>query len=140
MQKFPDPFFNLENCVPSLREELNKSPLNLSKVWLVAIPIEDPAKGPPNVPAIKDRRLISFSDGKDFCFWEPEGLQTLFRGDKEPPVLGDYPETYNDAFMLLDLHVLEISKFFGDRRDAEMLEIFSTLRRRPDGKSLGFVH
>ena len=42
--------------------------------------------------------------------------------------------------MLLDLHALEISKFFGDRRDAEMREIYSALRRRPDGRSLGFVH
>jgi hypothetical protein len=35
---------------------------------------------------------------------------------------------------------VEISKFFGDRRDAEMKEISSLLRRRPDGRSLGFVH
>jgi hypothetical protein len=42
--------------------------------------------------------------------------------------------------MLLDLHALEISKFFGDRRDQEMLEIYSALRRRPDGRSLGFIH
>jgi hypothetical protein len=44
------------------------------------------------------------------------------------------------VFALLDLHALEFSKFFGDWRDAEMLEIYSTLRRRPDGKSLGFLH
>jgi hypothetical protein len=66
-------------------------------------------------------------------------LRALFRGDKQPPVLGDYPEAYNECFLLLDLHVLEISKFFGDRRDAEMREIYSALRRRPDGRSLGFV-
>lgn len=38
------------------------------------------------------------------------------------------------------MHALEISKTFGDQRDAEMREIYSTLRRRPDGRSLGFVH
>ncbi len=29
---------------------------------------------------------------------------------------------------------------FGDRRDAELRDIYSALRRRPDGRSLGFVH
>ena len=39
----------------------------------------------------------------------------------------------------MDLHALEISKLFGDRRDEEMLGIYSALRRRPDGKSMGFI-
>jgi hypothetical protein len=69
-----------------------------------------------------------------------DSLRALFRGDKQPPTLGDYPEAYNDVFMLLDLHALEFSRVFGDRRDAEMLEIYSNLRRRPDGKSLGPAH
>ena len=29
---------------------------------------------------------------------------------------------------------------FGDQRDAELRDIYSALRRRPDGHSLGFVH
>jgi hypothetical protein len=69
-----------------------------------------------------------------------DSLRALFRGDRQPPVLGDYPEAYNDASILFDMHVLEVSTFFGDRRDAEMPEIFSSLRRRPGGRSLGFVH
>ena len=67
-------------------------------------------------------------------------MSTLFRGDKQPPFLGDYPSAYGDSFALLEVHVWEISGFFGDRRDEEMLEIYSALRRRPDGRSLGFVH
>src|SRR5207245_8075590 len=55
-------------------------------------------------------------------------------------MLGDHPEAYGECFILMDLHLLEISRFFGDRRDAEMREIYSALRRRPDGRSLGFVH
>jgi hypothetical protein len=54
--------------------------------------------------------------------------------------LADYPEFFNEAFALLDMHALVISKIFGDRRDAEMLEICSALRWRPDGRSQGFVH
>jgi hypothetical protein len=42
--------------------------------------------------------------------------------------------------MMLDLHVLGLSRLIGDRRDAEMLEIYSCLRRRPDCKSMGLAH
>jgi hypothetical protein len=42
--------------------------------------------------------------------------------------------------MLMDMQFLQLCEFIGDRRDAEMLEVFSALRRRPDGRSLGFVH
>ena len=140
MQKLDQPFFKVEDFVPDLREEFKQRPLNPDKIISVAIPVKNPDEHRVLIPAGMDRRSISLSDGKEFWFWEANSLQALFRGDKQPPVLGDYPEAYQDSFVLLDLHVLEISKFFGDRRDAEMKEIYSTLRRRPDGKSLGFVH
>ena len=140
MQKPPETFFNLEDCVPALRQEFEQRPLNPKKIILAAIPVKNPEEHRGLVPAGMDRRSLSLTDGKEFWFWETDSLRDLFRGDRRPPVLGDYPETYNDSFIVFDLHVLEISKFFGDRRDAEMREIYSVLRRRPDGKSLGFVH
>jgi hypothetical protein len=134
-------FFNTEDFAPELQKIFSDPPLAPNKVVLVAIPIKDPSlTGGRYVPETTDRRVMSFADGKEFWFWEVESLRSLFRGDRQPPVLGDYPEAYNDSFILFDLHVLEISKFFGDRRDAEMKEIYSLLRRRPDGRSLGFVH
>lgn len=140
MQKPSEFFFRLDDFVPSLRQELKHRPLNLKNIILAAVPVQNPEEHPVLVPAGIDRRSLCLTDGKDFCPWETDSLQALFRGDKKPPVLGDYPEAYNDSFALLDLHALEISKFFGDRRDAEMLEVYSILRRRPDGRSLGFVH
>jgi hypothetical protein len=140
MQKTPETFFNVEEFVPSLRREFEQSPLDPKRILLVAFPVEKPEANRPLVPALHDRGLLSFTDGKEFWSWETNSLRALFRGDKQPPVLGDYPEAYNECFILLDLHVLEISKFFGSRRDAEMREIYSALRRRPDGQSLGFVH
>lgn len=141
MPKPPETFFNVEDFVPKLREIFSHPPLAPRKTVLVAIPIKDPAlTGGQYVPQGGDRRLMSFADGKEFWHWEVESLGSLFRGDRPPPVLGDYPETYNDSFILFDLHVLELSKFFGDRRDTEMKEIFSRLRRRPDGRRQGFVH
>jgi hypothetical protein len=140
MQKPPESFFNPEDFVPELREIFAQPPLDPRKVILAAIPVKNPNEEGRLVPAEADRELVSITDGKEFWHWEVESLSSLFRGDRQPPVLGDYPEAYNDSFILFDLHVLEICKFFGDRRDAEMKEIYSRLRRRPDGSSLGFVH
>ena len=135
-----DRFFNLEDFVPSLRQAIERQPLDLEKIILAAVPVKDPAVHRTLVPAGMDRRALCLTTGKAICLWETDSLRALFRGDRKPPVLGDYPEAYNESFSLLDLHALEISKFFGDRRDEEMLEIYSALRRRPDGRSLGFVH
>ena len=140
MKKPPKSFFNLDDFVPDLREQFAQRPLDPEKILLAAIPIKNPDEHKTLVPAGMDRQSLSLTDGKEFWFWETTSLRALFRGNQQPPVLGDYPEAYTECFILLDLHVLEISKFFGDRRDAEMREIYSALRRRPDGPSRGFVH
>ena len=140
MQKPPETFFNVEDFRPELRQVFRQPPLNPCKTVLAAIPVKNPQEHPGLLPAGTERRSISLTDGTEFWFWEPDSLQSLFRGDRQPPVLGDYPEAYNDSFVLIDLHMLEISKFSGDRRDAELKDIYSALRRRPDGRSLGFVH
>jgi hypothetical protein len=133
-------FFKLEDFVPSLREAVEKQPLDLNRMIMVGVPVKDLDQHPRILPASTDRHALFLVTGKNVCPWETRSLRALFRGDRKPPLLGDYPEAYNESFMLLDLHALEISKFFGDRRDDEMLEIYSALRRRPDGRSLGFVH
>ena len=137
MQSPNDLFFQMDELVPSLREVCIAPPLDPKQLLKVVIAIEDPGKA---VPTVGDRRKIHLTQGEHDYAWEVESLRSLFRGNKQPPRLGDFPAAYDDSFMLLELHVLEISHCFGDRRDAEMLEIYSMLRRRPDGKSLGFVH
>ncbi len=141
--KNTEPFttlFKLEDFVPELRAEVEKQPLDLTKMLTVGVPIKDPATSSAPNPVGNHRTELAILDSKNCCLWTTASLRALFRGDKQPPVLGDYPKAYNDCFMILDWHALEISKVFGDRRDAEMLEIYSALRRRPDGRSLGFVH
>lgn len=141
MQKPPETFFNAEDFAPELREIFAQPPLDPRKTVLVAAAVKNPDEhGGRFIPAELERNLIALTDGKNVWDWEVDSLRTLFRGDRQPPVLGDYPEAYNDSFFLFDLHALEISRFFGDRRDAEMKEIYSMLRRRPDGRSQGFVH
>ncbi len=133
-------FFRLDDFVPSLRQAFEASPLDLTKRILVAVPVKNPEEHPTPVPAGFPRSELRLTDGKSLCAWETDSLRALFRGDKQPPLLGDFPEAYIESLGLLETHALELSKFFGDRRDAEMLEIYSALRRRPDGRSLGFVH
>ncbi len=140
MQPAPETLFELENFVPSLQEVFEQRRFNSERTLQVAIPVREPAPGGPLVPAIDFRELVSITDGESFWHWEADSLRALFRGDRQPPVLGDYPAAYSDSFILLDLHVLEISRVVGDRRDEEMREIYSWLRRLPDGRSHGFVH
>jgi hypothetical protein len=141
MQKPPETFFNVEDFVPELREIFAQPPLDPRKTVFVAVPVKNPdEQGGKFIPDESARNLISLSDGKNVWDWKVDSLRALFRGNRQPPVLGDYPEAYNDSFMILDLHVLELSRVFGDRRDTEMKEVFSTLRRRPDGASRDFVH
>jgi len=140
MRQPPEAFFKVAEFVPGLKEQFVERPLDPKKILLAAIPVKNPEEHRSLFPAGTSRHSLSLTDGKEFWFWETDSLRALFRGNRQPPVLGDYPEAYNDSFILFDLHALEISKFFGDRRDAEMKEIYSMLRRRPDGKSLGYVH
>jgi hypothetical protein len=51
-----------------------------------------------------------------------------------------YPEEYSPHFYFIEHHVLALCDAMGDRTDQEMEEIYSMLRRRPDGRSLGAVH
>ena len=134
------PILRMDDLVPSLRQAFEAPPPDLTKVILVAVPVKNPQEHTSPVPAGFPRSELGLTDGKSFWHWETDSLQALFRGDKQPPELGDVPEAYVDSLGLLELHALELSKVFGDRRDAEMRELYSTLRRRPDGRSLGFVH
>jgi hypothetical protein len=131
----------VEDFVPSLRQAFELEPLNLKKILRAAVPAHETDGGGYRLPkAMVDRRVIVLSDGSSSCRWETDSLRGLFRGDAIPPHLGAHPEAYNGSFVLLDLHAIEICHFLGDRTDDEMLEVYSTLRRRPDGRSQGILH
>jgi hypothetical protein len=134
------PILKLENFIPSLRETVVSAGLDLERMLAVALPVEAKGRPPFPIPSGMDRHQVSLWDGKEPATWRVESLQSLFRGDKPAPKLGDYPEGYDDAFAVFEAQVLQLSAFFGDRRDAEMKEIYSALRRHPDGRSLGYIH
>lgn len=137
----PETIFNMADFVPDLRAQFEQRPPAPNKMIRNAVPVEKSGeKGGQFDAAQIERRFMTLTDGEQTWNWEAESLRGLWRGAKQPPVLGAYPEAYNDAFMILDFHVLELCELLGDRTDAEMKEVYSALRRRPDGRSLGFAH
>lgn len=140
MQQATESFFNPADLVPGLRAQFEARPLPQGRAALAKVPINDAKKNTAAMPVSMNRHSIVLSDGENSWPWEVVSLRELFRGDKKPPVLGDYPEAYEDCCLALDLHAWQISEVFGDRRDAEMREVYSALRRRPDGRSLVFLH
>jgi hypothetical protein len=141
MQPAPLTFFNVADFVPTLREQFERRPPAADKMIYNAFPVEKSLEtGGKLIPTRAERRFMVLTDGEQTWDWEAESLRGLWRGNQQPPVLGAYPEAYNDVFIILDFHALELCGILGDRPDAEMKEIFAALRRRPDGRSLGAAH
>jgi hypothetical protein len=87
------------------------------------------------------RHSIPLTDGAKVVPWEVPTLAGLFRGDKVPPNdIEHYPPEYCPHFFFIENHFLTLCDGSKDRTDQEMEEIYSALRRRPDGRSLGEVH
>jgi hypothetical protein len=51
-----------------------------------------------------------------------------------------HPPAYVPVLYLIERHVLTACERLGDQTDQDLERIYSTLRRRPDGRSLGLVH
>jgi hypothetical protein len=87
------------------------------------------------------RQAIPVTDGAKVVPWEVPALAGLFRGDKIPPNdIERYPPEYCPHFFFIEKHFLTLCDGSKDRTDQEMEDIYSALRRRPDGRSLGEVH
>jgi hypothetical protein len=127
--------FPREKFHPSLLERVEEAKLNPNRLR-VAIEVSQDGK-----PNIKGRHQILLSDSEGFASWDVPSLRELFRGTNlAPPDLKYYPPAYAPFFYLIEMHVLVFSDNVGEKTDEEFEEIFSNLRRRPDGRSLGVLH
>lgn len=137
-------YYDIEQFVPSLKEAVKDIKLDCSKILKVAIQTavsdKKTADSATPIPDVSNRSVMFLLSGETAFCWRAESLASLFRGDKVPLAIGDYPEVYLHEFALLEVHVLELSDLLGEPKDGEMREIYSYLRRRPDGKSLGVIH
>jgi hypothetical protein len=121
--------------IPALRTIVEGSGLDPDKLT-VGLEVDDRR----NI-RIQDRHSVPVTDGEKAVVWPVPTLAELFRGNQAPPVdMDHYPEDYVPHFMFIESHVLAVCEAKGDRTDQEMEEIYSMLRRRPDGRSLGVVH
>jgi hypothetical protein len=90
---------------------------------------------------VEDKHIIFVTDGDKVVNWPVASLAELFRGDKLPPAdIEHYPPEYVEHFFFIERHLMILNDLIGDRTDQEMEEVYSALRRRPDGRSLGTTH
>lgn len=90
-----------------------------------------------------DRNEVWASDGTGNVLWRVDGLRPLFRGDRPPPPDGEmahYPVQYVPFFYGIENGVLLFCSAAGQPTDAECEDVYSQMRRRPDGKSTGPLH
>jgi hypothetical protein len=127
--------FDQNDSAASLREVITAGGLDGAKVT-VALPTDESKR-----PAIQDRHKVLLYDGKKAAEWTVTSLRELFRGDKKPPAdMNHYPEEYVPVFYFIEKHVLTVNAAVGGLRDRDLEELYSNLRRRPDGKSFGPAH
>ena len=121
--------------VPSLRDVIAAHGLNARKLT-VAVEASDQKR-----IRIKDRHSVPLHDGEKFAHWPVASLRELSRGNQPPPADMDrYPPEYCGYFFFIEEHLLTVCEAIGERTDQEMEEIYSALRRRSDGRSLGPMH
>jgi hypothetical protein len=90
---------------------------------------------------ISDKHVIFVTDGEKVAPWPVGSLTELFRGDNVPPAnMEQYPPEYVMYLFFLERHLMMLNEIIGDRTDQEMEEVYSALRRRPDGRSVGPTH
>ena len=123
------------NLVPSLQQIVRVAGLDAEKLCVAF-----EANSQKQV-RILDQHDLCVSDGKKMARWKVASLTELFRGNRQPPPdMDHYPEDYAPLFFFIERQFLTLCDALGDRTDQEMEEIYSALRRRPDGRSLGMVH
>jgi len=121
--------------IPSLQALVATHELNHGKLTVAFM-----ADGQGNI-RVCQKHSIPVTDGAKTVPWEVPALAGLFRGNAIPPNdINHYPPDYFPHFFFVEKHFLALCDASKDRTDQEMEDIYSALRRRPDGRSLGAVH
>ena len=121
--------------IPSLQALVAIHGLNPRKLTVAFV-----ADGQGNI-RVCQKHSIPVTDGAKTAHWEVPALAELFRGNAIPPNdINHYPPDYFPHFFFMEKHFLALCDAGKDRTDQEMEDIYSALRRRPDGRSLGAVH
>jgi len=89
--------------------------------------------------------LILVQDGEDkkqSVILHVSSLRELFRGNAAPGEFKDYPDEYIPFFATVEEMLVDEFRFCRDNpiSDDQFIEVYSVMRRRPDGKSIGLLH
>lgn len=126
------------DLVASLQQAADKAGLKPEELFLSIL------FAPGDKSHVGSRSDILLGDGRQLLEWRVEALRPLFRGDRQPPPdseMAHYPEQYVPFFHRVEYNVYRYCRTMNlQPSDAEFLELYSQLRRRPDGKSLGPLH
>lgn len=126
------------DLVPSLRQVATQGGLKPDELFLSIL--FSPGE---SAPASK-RSDILLGNGTELAEWRVESLRTLFRGDRQPPVdseMEHYPEQYVPFFYRVEYNVYRYCRTMNlHPADGEFLDLYTQMRRRPDGKSMGALH
>lgn len=91
-----------------------------------------------------DRSEILLGNGQQIVEWRVESFRPFFRGNRQPPSdseMEHYPEQYVPFFHRIEYNVFRYCRTMNlHPTDGEFLGIYSQMRRRPDGKSMGRLH
>jgi hypothetical protein len=94
-----------------------------------------------NEMRISEKHSVYVTDSVKAAKWEVPDLAGLFRGNAVPPPdMDHYPPEYSQHFYFIEHHLLTLCDASKELTDQEMEDIYSALRRRPDGRSLGSNH
>ncbi|WP_288558555.1 hypothetical protein [uncultured Victivallis sp.] len=85
----------------------------------------------------RTRIRLEYSGWDDDLEWRVPSLRALFRGDRQPPDMSKYPDEYLNHFAMLEKNLLSYCHAsFEEPADREIQEVYSAVRRRPDGRPI----
>lgn len=131
------PLNGADTLIRSLKELVERENLDPGRL---SVAFRATREGKVEIPV---RNVIGLYDGKRLALWRVESLQELFRGTQEPPPdheMERYPHQYVHFFYLIERHLVTLCETMNPPTDEEFIGIFSAMRRRPEGRSLGLVH
>jgi hypothetical protein len=123
--------------VESLRHAAAEGGIDVARLRL-SIPLGDG-----DTALRSTRNEVWVSDGGRHALWRVDALRPLFRGDRQPPpdaAMERYPPEYVLFFAGIEHSVLLFCALTRQPTDAEFLDLYALMRRRPDGRSLGPLH
>ncbi len=133
------------------KEEEQDSSVTLELAESLSVAVRDAGLKPSqlrlNVPVSGqniERCSLFISDGMHDARWQVDTLASLFRGSRMPPPeseMAHYPEEYVAFFHGIESVALTFCMANDCKpTDAQFLDVYTFMRRRPDGKSLGGLH